>query len=476
MLAGVADGADLALDAADAEAAGDDDAVDVVQGARRALGGLAAVGLHPADLHPGAVGEAAGPQRLADGEVGVGQVDVLADERDHHLLLGVVDPLQQVVPAGPVDVAEAQVEAADDVGVQALGVQHLRDVVDARRVDAGDDGLLVDVAHQRDLALDRLGDLAVGAADDGVGLDADLAQRGDRVLGGLGLELTAGADVGHQRDVQEEDVLPADVVADLAGGLEERQRLDVADGAADLVDHHVDVVALGVRPAHGEHGVLDLVGDVRDDLHRVAEVVPAALLGDHRGVDLAGGDVRLGREVDVEEALVVPDVQVGLGAVLGDEDLTVLERVHGAGVHVEVRVQLLHGDAEAAGHQQRAEAGRRQALPERGGDPAGDEQVLGVLLACSHGPPAYVRPRLLVEWPRPAAPRRARRSGPRGRAPPGPRRASRRPAGSPAAASAARRPGSSASAVTAAAAARRRRGPPAPPRRRPAPRCRPPGC
>jgi hypothetical protein len=27
---------------------------------------------------------------------------------------------------------------------------------------------------------------------------------------------------------------------------------------------------------------LDLVGDVRDDLDRVAEVLPAALLGDHR--------------------------------------------------------------------------------------------------------------------------------------------------------------------------------------------------
>ena len=216
------------------------------------------------------------------------------------------------------------------------------------------------------------GIVPVAAADDGVGLDADLAQRGHRVLGRLGLQLPAGTDVGHQRDVQEEHVLPADVVPDLAGGLEERQRLDVADRAADLVDHHVDV-----RPAHGEHGVLDLVGDVRDDLDRVAQVVTAALLGDHRRVDLAGGDVGLGGQVDVEEALVVADVQIGLRPVLGDEHLTVLERVHGAGVHVEIRVQLLHGDTEAAGDQQAAETGGGQALPERGRDPAGDEEMLG---------------------------------------------------------------------------------------------------
>ena len=85
------------------------------------------------------------------------------------------------------------------------------------------------------------------------------------------------------------------------------------------------------------HAALDLVGDVRDDLHGVAEVLAAALLGDHRRVDLAGGDVRRLAQVDVEEPLVVPDVEVGLGAVVGHEDLAVLERVHRAGIDVEIR-------------------------------------------------------------------------------------------------------------------------------------------
>ena len=215
-------------------------------------------------------------------------------------------------------------------------------------------------------------DRPVGAADDRVGLDADRAQRGDRVLGRLGLQLAGRADVGHQRDVQEEHVVAADLVADLADGLEERQRLDVADGAADLGDHHVDVGA-----GHRADAVLDLVGDVRDDLDGVAEVLAAALLGDHLGVDLAGGDVGDAGEVDVEEALVVADVEVGLGAVVGDEDLAVLERVHRAGVDVEVGVELLHRDPQAARLEQAAEAGGGQPLAEGGGDAPGDEDVLG---------------------------------------------------------------------------------------------------
>ena len=130
---------------------------------------------------------------------------------------------------------------------------------------------------------------------------------------------------------------------------------------------------LGLQP----HPALDLVGDVRDDLHGVAEVLAAALPRDDRRVDLAGGDVRGLVEVDVEEALVVADVEVGLGAVIGDEHLAVLERVHRARIDVQIGVELLHDDAQSARGEQIAEAGGREALAERGDDAPGDEDVLG---------------------------------------------------------------------------------------------------
>ena len=114
------------------------------------------------------------------------------------------------------------------------------------------------------------------------------AQLGDRVLGGLGLLLARRADERHERDVDVADVLAADVEAELPDGLEEREDLDVADGAADLGDDDVDVV--GGEPADA---ALDLVGDVRDDLDGLAEVVAPALGGEHRRVDRAGGGVRV---------------------------------------------------------------------------------------------------------------------------------------------------------------------------------------
>ena len=108
------------------------------------------------------------------------------------------------------------------------------------------------------------------------------------MLGGLGLHLAGRLDVRNKRDVQEEDILPADLVTHLAGGLEERKRLDVADGATDLVDDNIGMALL-----HRQHTFLDLVGDMGDHLDSVSQVVAPTLLGDDRGVHLASGHIGL---------------------------------------------------------------------------------------------------------------------------------------------------------------------------------------
>ena len=119
---------------------------------------------------------------------------------------------------------------------------------------------------------------------------------------------------------------------------------------------------------------------MRDDLHGLAEVVAAALLGDDLLVDAAGGEVVVAREPGVGEALVVAEVEVGLGAVVGDEDFAVLKGRHGPGVDVEVGVELHQVDAEAAGLQQTAYRCRGKTLAERGHYSTGHKDEL-----CRHG-------------------------------------------------------------------------------------------
>ncbi len=92
------------------------------------------------------------------------------------------------------------------------------------------------------------------------------------------------------------------------------------------------------------------------------------------------------------------DIEVSFGAVLGDEDLTVLERVHRARVDVEIRIELLHHNAESARGQKITERGGGEALTEGGDNTTRDENVLrhrrlrvfyGRLRIIHHGVTAY---------------------------------------------------------------------------------------
>jgi hypothetical protein len=50
----------------------------------------------------------------------------------------------------------------------------------------------------------------------------------------------------------------------------------------------------------------------------------------------------------VSEAFVVAEIEIGFGAIIGDENFTVLEGAHGARVDIQVGVKLLQSDTEAS--------------------------------------------------------------------------------------------------------------------------------
>ena len=195
------------------------------------------------------------------------------------------------------------------------------------------------------------------------------------MLRGLALELAAAGDGDDERNVDEEDVSSPFFRRDLPDRFKERLALDVAHRATDLRDAHV-----GLAVVHGVDAAFDLVGDVRNDLHRAAEVAALPLAVEDAPVDLAGGDGSVRVQRLIHEALVVAEVQVGLRAVVGDEALAVLVGTHRAGVHIEIGVEFLVLHAQPALLQQAAERRRADALAEAGHHAAGDKNVLHVLL------------------------------------------------------------------------------------------------
>src|SRR6202011_2732066 len=94
------------------------------------------------------------------------------------------------------------------------------------------------------------------------------------------------------------------------------------------------------------------------------------------GIDLAGGHVAGLAQVGVDEPLVMAEVEVRLGPVVRDENLAMLVGRHRARVNVDIGIQLLEGDAQAAGLQDGPYGRRRDPLTDRGNHATGYEDVL----------------------------------------------------------------------------------------------------
>ena len=252
-------------------------------------------------------------------------------------------------------------------------LQHHRRLIQHGKRAVLDNAVGGNRAEHRDLVADVLVERLIDAGYDDVGGDAQTAQLLDRVLGRLGLRLVRAGNERNERYVDKQAVAAADLGGYLTDGLKERLRLDVAGRAADLGD---DNVRRGLFADRVDER-LDLVGDMRNDLHGLAEVLAGAFLVQNVPVDLAGGEVGELVEVLVDEALVVAEVEVGLGAVVGDIDLAVLERAHRARVNVDIRVELLRCDLEAAALEQSAERCCGNAFAQTGDNAAGHENIFG---------------------------------------------------------------------------------------------------
>ena len=218
-------------------------------------------------------------------------------------------------------------------------VEHARDFVNRVHIPHGNHAPQGHVGEQRNFVALFGGNGPVGAAHQRVGLDADFAQLLGGMLGGFGLELACGGNPGDVAQVHKGAVVSAELQAELAHRLQERQGLDVAHGAADFDDGHIHRVRLTEARAAFDK-FLDLIGDMRNHLHGFTQVIAAALFVEHALVNLSGGEIVGLSHAGLNKTLVMAQIQVGLRAVVGDKNLAVLQRRHGARIDVEIGVQL----------------------------------------------------------------------------------------------------------------------------------------
>ena len=310
-------------------------------------------------------------QSLRHGEIGVVELDVLANKADGDVLAAVSDFLHHLNPFRQLRLGGLQTQfPADNAGQIGL-FQHQRGFIQHGQGDILNDAVRFDVAEHADFLENGWLQRLVAAQDNDIRLDAHALQFLDGVLSGLGFMLVGAPEERHQRHVDEQAVLLPYLQRDLAHRLQEGLGLDIADGAADFGDDHIRI---GL-PADAVDELFDLIGHVGNNLNRGTQILAPALLVQHVPVHLPGGQVRELIQVFVDEALIVTQIQVGFRAVLGDVNLTVLVGAHGAGVDIDVGIQLLGGDLQSPCLEKTAKRRRGNALAQTGNHAAGYKDV-----------------------------------------------------------------------------------------------------
>ncbi|EFA23571.1 hypothetical protein BIFGAL_02675 [Bifidobacterium gallicum DSM 20093 = LMG 11596] len=176
----------------------------------------------------------------------------------------------------------------------------------------------------------------------------------------------------------------------LAGGLKEWLGFNVTDSTADFRDDHIDIVG-----SLGTHTRFDFIRDMRNHLHALAQVFTGALFAQHFLINLSRGHIGLLAEEHIKEALIMADVQIGFGTIFSNIDFTMLERVHGAWINVDIWIKFLLQHMDAAAAQQTSEGGCRQTFTKGGDHTTSNENMLGNVLlgiamfASNHGTSAY---------------------------------------------------------------------------------------
>ena len=373
MLPGVFCRQDHPFDAAAAETAGNDDSLDAFQRAVD-VPFVQVLGIDPLDLYPRIQRVAGMPQRLRHGEIRVMQLRVFPDQCDPAAMVLVADSLNHLPPFGQIRCRRVDVQLPADDGREVCFLQHQRGLIQDRQRHVLDHAVRFDVAEVGDLAEDGIvRNLFIYPQHNDVRCDSHALQFLHGVLRGFGLVLAAGFQIRHQRHMDIQRVLPADLDADLPDRFDERLALDVADRAADLGNDDVRVRLL----ADPVDEPLDLVRHVRDDLDRRSKISALPLLVEHVGKHLPGRQVGIFVQILVDEPLIVAEVQIRFRAVLRHIDFAVLVGAHRAGIHVDVGVKLLCRDLQPASLQQPSDGRRRNSFSKAGHHAACHKNILG---------------------------------------------------------------------------------------------------
>ena len=134
--------------------------------------------------------------------------------------------------------------------------------------------------------------------------------------------------------MQVEHIPPSDILTHLANRFQKWLAFNIANCAANFHDNHIRV---GLA-CHRLDTILNLIGDMRNDLNGTAEVLSASLFANDRSINLPGRYIIGLIRWFIGETLVMSQIEIGLCAIVSHKDFSVLIRRHCTRIDIDIGV------------------------------------------------------------------------------------------------------------------------------------------
>ena len=157
----------------------------------------------------------------------------------------------------------------------------------------------------------------------------------------------------------------------LTNRFQKRLAFDIADCTADFYNRN-GIFLRGLLPVKFR---FDFVCNMRNDLYGTAAVISMTFLVQNRPVNFTRCNVGILIQAFIDKPFVMSQIQVCLRAIICYKYLSVLDRIHRTGIHIDIGIQLLHGHMISSRFEQPSQRSCGNSFSKTGHNAAGHKYI-----------------------------------------------------------------------------------------------------
>ena len=139
--------------------------------------------------------------------------------------------------------------------------------------------------------------------------------------------------------MDQDRIFPPNIMLELTDCFQEWLAFNITYGATHFNNSNMGFIFIIITVKTA----FDLIGDMRNYLNGASAKVSASFFVKNRPVNLTGCNIGILGQALINESFIVTKIQVCLSTVIRYKNFTVLDRVHGTWVNVNVWIKFLHG-------------------------------------------------------------------------------------------------------------------------------------